>query len=254
MPKRTDRVGPADILRAVKVLRRLGEDPNRTDLVGEFIASLTGPSALALFRRVQADPIGRALLEEGRDLGAVLNDRAYLASLPAGSLGRAYLDWTAMRDFTAEGIAEAISAQVDRRFHDPRSVMAARVVDMHDLWHVLNGWDSDIYGEMHLLGYSYAQLGGYAWLILALLTNLVLATAGRTEGIGYLRNAIRRGRQATLLVAVDWEAMLSLPIGEVRQRLRVDEPVPYVKLTFAELGEIRRRSLAYKVLRVVLPG
>ena len=254
MPKRKDQVGPADVMRAIKVLRRLGEDPDRTDLVGEFIASLTGPSALALFRRVQADPVGRAILAERRDLGAVLSDRAYLASLPPGSLGRCYLDWTAARDFSAEGIAEAISAQVDRTLDDPRSVMAARVVDMHDLWHVINGWDSDIHGEMHLLGYSYAQLGAYAWLILALLTNLVLATAGRTEGLGYLWNAIRRGRRATLLVAVDWEGMLPMPIDEVRGRLQVDDPAPYRRLTFRELDEIRRRSLAYKVLRVVLPG
>lgn len=254
MPKRKDRVSPADVVRAFKVLRRLGADPNRTDLVGEFIASLTGHSALALFRRVQADPVGAAILREGRDLGAVLGDREYLATLPAGSLGRAYLDWTAARDFTAEGIAAAISAQVTRTFDDPRSVMATRVVDMHDLWHVLNGWDSDIHGELHLLGYSYAQLGAYAWLILALLTNLVMATAGRPEGLGYLRNAIRRGRRATLLVAVDWEAMLPLPLGEVRRRLRVDEPEPYRKLTFSELDGIRRRSVVYKVLRVVLPG
>lgn len=33
--------------------------------------------------------------------------------------------------------------------------MHARVVDMHELWHVLNGWDDDIRGELHLLGYSY---------------------------------------------------------------------------------------------------
>lgn len=254
MSKRDDRVGPADVLRAIKVLRRLGEDPNRTDLVGEFIASLTGPSALTLFRRVQADPVGGALLAERRDLSITLNDRAYLASLPAGSLGRSYFEWTAARDFTAEGIADAISAQVGRRLEDPRSVMAARVVDMHDLWHVLNGWDSDIHGELHLLGYSYAQLGAYAWLILALLTNLVLATAGRPEGFGYLRNAIRRGRRATLLVAVPWEEMLPLPIDEVRRRLGIEAPEPYRRLAFAELDEVRRRSLAFKFLRAVLPA
>ena len=109
--------------------------------------------------------------------------------------------------------------------------MAERVVDMHDLWHVLNGWDSDLYGEIHLLGYSYAQLGAWAWLILALIANFLVAIRlGRFEGFRYLRTAIRRGRKASLLVAVDWEAMLPLPLEEVRCQLSISDPEPYEKL------------------------
>jgi ubiquinone biosynthesis protein COQ4 len=223
-------VHPRDIVRAFATLGELRKDPNRTDLVGEFIGLLTGPSADRLFRRVWRDPVGRALLQEGRDLRSTLANRQYLASLPDGSLGRAYFDWTSTRDFTADGLATEISNQVARGRRDPRSTMGTRVVDMHDLWHVLNGWDSDIHGEIHLLGYSYAQLGGWAWLILGLIANAILATRGRFEGIGYLRNAIRRGRGATLLPAVDWEAMLPLPLDEVRRKLSIPEPEAYRRL------------------------
>jgi len=223
-------VHPRDIVKAFATLGELKKDPNRTDLVGEFIGLLTGPSADRLFRKVWHDPVGRSILQEGRDLRATLADRPYLSCLPAGSLGRAYFDWTNTRDFTADGLAREISNQVVRGRKDARSTMGTRVVDMHDLWHVLNGWDSDIFGEMHLLGYSYAQLGGWAWLILGLIANAILATRGRFEGIGYLRNAIRRGRRATLLVAVDWEAMLPLPLEEVRRQLSIPTPESYRKL------------------------
>lgn len=248
------RVGRADIRRALGVLRVVAQDPDRTDLIGEFIGSLTGPSADELLAKVWKDPIGRTLLEERRDLRKTLSDRDYLSSLPAGSLGRAYFDWTATRDFSADGIADAISSQVPRQLDGPGPTMAARVVDMHDLWHVVNGWDSDIYGELHLLGYSYAQLGAYAWLMLALLTNLPLVMAGRFEGVGYLRNSIRRGRKAALLTAVDWEAMLVLPLDEVRQRLGIEKPVAYRRMSFDEFKVIRERSPAYKFLRMVLPA
>jgi len=222
-------VRPRDIVKAFATLGELKKDPNRTDLVGEFIGLLTGPSADRLFRKVWNDSVGRSILQEGRDLRATLADRFYLSSLPTGSLGRAYFDWTSTRDFTADGLAREISNQVVRGRKDARSTMGTRVVDMHDLWHVLNGWDSDIFGEIHLLGYSYAQLGGWAWLILGLIANTILATRGRFEGIGYLLNAIRRGRRATLLVAVDWEAMLPQPLEEVRRQLSISHPESYRK-------------------------
>ena len=223
-------VHPRDILKAFGVLGELRKNPQRTDLVGDFIGRLTGPSADRLFRRVWNDPVGRRVLQEQRDLRATLADRAYLSGLPAGSLGRAYFDWTSTRDFTADGLANEISKQVGRELNSPRATMGARVVDMHDLWHILNGWDSDIFGEIHLLGYSYAQLGGWAWLILGVIANSILATKGRFEGIGYLRNAMRRGHRASMLVAVDWEAMLPLPLEEVRQQLSIARPEPYQRL------------------------
>jgi ubiquinone biosynthesis protein COQ4 len=237
-------IGPAEVAKALAALRVVARDPDRTDKIGEFIGTLTGPSADILFGKIWSDPIGRVLLEEGRDLGATLGNRGYLASLPDGSLGRAYFEWTARRDFTAEGIAEAIRSQVPRELVDPGSTMAARIVDMHDLWHVLNGWDSDILGEVHLLGYSYAQLGAYAWLMLGLLANLPLVLSGRFDGIICLRRAIRRGRSAALLPAVDWEAMLPLPLDEVRRHLRVSAPEPYRRLEVRELKAIRRRESA----------
>lgn len=247
-------VGRAELLRALRALRTLGRDPNRTDAVGQYIAALTGPSADDLYEKVWRDPTGRRLLEERRDLHATLSDRSYLAALSDGSLGRTYFEWTAARDFTAEGIAEAISAQVGRVLDSPEATFAARIVDMHDLWHVVNGWDSDLYGELHLLGYSYAQLGAYAWLSLAVLFNLVLVSTGRFAGIAYLNDAIHRGRKARVLAAVDWEALLPLPLDEVRRRLDIDQPQPYERLPFASFAEIQKTSPVLRALRVVLPA
>lgn len=246
-------VTPADVMRAMRALGGVIRDPDRTDLIGEFIGSLSGPSGVRLFHRVMNDPEARSILEEERDLKATLSDREALAAMPEGSLGRAYFEWTSTRDFDAEGIADAISKQVPRNLGGPYPTFAARVVDMHDLWHVLNGWDSDIHGELHLLGYSYAQLGAYAWLFLGRLAVLFLSSGGRSDSAGYLQSAIARGRKAPTLAGVDWEAMLPLPLDEVRRRLDVDAPLLYEKLDRDAIERVRENSPILRILDSVLP-
>lgn len=253
-PPRRRRLTPADLWRAMRALGGVIRDPDRTDLIGEFIASTSGSSSLRLYQELMADPRARAVLEEGRDLEATLSDRGTLAALPPGSLGRSYLEWTARRDFDAAGIADAIREQVPRDLGGPFPALAARVVDQHDLWHVLNGWDSDIHGELHLLGFSYAQLGGRGWWILGRLAVFFLSSAGRSDSAGYFRHAMARGRETPTLAGVDWEAMLPLPLAEVRRRLGIDEPVPYQRLEQADIDRLRAKSPVLRFLDHVLPA
>jgi ubiquinone biosynthesis protein COQ4 len=48
---------------------------------------------------------------------------------------------------------------------------------------------------------------------------------GAAEAVELVRGGYRRGRQARLLPAADWEALLELPLAEVRRQLNV-EPAP----------------------------
>lgn len=253
-PPRRRRVTPSDVFRALRALGGVIRDPDRTDLIGEFIASTSGSSGLRLYDEIMADPQARAILEAGRDLEVTLSDREALAAMPPGSLGRAYFEWTSQRDFDAAGIADAISKQVPRNLGGPFPTFAARVVDQHDLWHVLNGWDSDIHGELHLLGFSYAQLGGYGWLWLGRLAVFFLSSAGRSDSARYLKSAIARGRKARTLAGVDWEAMLPLPLEEVRLRLGVDDPIPYERLERADVERLREQSRVLRLLNSALPA
>lgn len=251
-PPRRRWMTPLELLRAIRALGGVIRDPDRTDLVGEFIGTTSGASGAELYDALMADPEARAVLEKGRDLEATLSDRAALAAMPPGSLGRAYFEWTAQRNFDAAGIAEAV--QVPRDLGGPFPTLTARIVDQHDLWHVLNGWDSDIHGELHLLGFSYAQIGGRGWLILARLAVFFLSSAGRTDSAGYLKNAMARGRKARTLAGVDWEAMLPLPLPEVRRRLGIDDPVPYERIEQADIERFRAQSPVLRFLNTVLPA
>ena len=51
----------------------------------------------------------------------------------------------------------------------------------------------------------------------------------------------RRGRRASWLIDLEWEALLALPVEEVRARLGVDAPPVYTPVRSADL---RARAMA----------
>ncbi len=211
--------------RAWRALRRLIADPERTEEVFELIHALSGRSGERLFRRFRSTPDGRRLLEAQPSLLAALSDRARLAALPAGSLGRAYAEFMSEEELDAGGLADAAAAVPDRDdapdaehrwFFD-------RLRDMHDLWHVVTGYGRDVAGEAANLAFTYAQTRnrGVGAIVVA------AAFVGPKAGLRwqrYLLQAWRRGRRAAALPMAAWEELLPLPLEEVRAHLRIQAP------------------------------
>ena len=63
---------------ALHALEELGNDPDRTDAVGDLLANTGGEACRNAFRKVMEDPEGRRILEERRDLLKTLADRKRL--------------------------------------------------------------------------------------------------------------------------------------------------------------------------------
>jgi ubiquinone biosynthesis protein COQ4 len=205
-----DRLHPVAALRALRALIR---DPDDTARVFDVIDALSGPTRGRLLGRFRREASGRRLLEERPDLLATLSDRARLAALPAGTLGRCYAEFMAR---------EQISADEMRWFAD-------RLRDMHDLWHVVTGYERDLIGEASLLAFTWAQTRNPG---IALIVATAYWRAGR-EAPGMrplLREGVRRGRRAAWLPAQRWEDLLEQPLAQVREALRVGEPPVYEQL------------------------
>ena len=224
--------------RALKILAR---HPGRTDLVGEFLSSSGSNGYRDLYLELMEDPDTRALLHSGRDLLVTLRDREHLSRLPRGTLGREYFEWTEAHEVDADGLADTIDV-VERHLTTPVHVLSARMVDMHDLWHVLNGWDNDMFGEMHLLGFSYAQLRTPGWLYLGLAFCFALSSGGRHEGLYYFARSFMIGKRARRLLGLEWESMLERPLLDLRRELRLPEPRPYRKMSITEWRTFFARS------------
>jgi ubiquinone biosynthesis protein COQ4 len=93
---------------------------------------------------------------------------------------------------------------------------------MHDLWHVLSGYETDEAGEMALLWFSRAagiKSRGLRWLSWV---SVWLAPKSDFFYIQrYLAAAWLRGRRASSLLAAPYEDLLATPIDEVRKQLRI---------------------------------
>src|SRR5215470_16940044 len=93
---KTDRPTPAplnrrgDFRRAWRALRAVIADPERTDLVVEFLNAVGGNGDVRAFQRFRAHPTGQRLLAERPSLPDTLADLPSLSAMPPGSLGRAY--------------------------------------------------------------------------------------------------------------------------------------------------------------------
>lgn len=216
---------PLEWRRSLALVRALIADPDQTDLVYELFDAMGGRGDEATFARFTASRTGRALLADRPSLRAALSDAKALAALPEGSLGRAYLSFAEARGFTPAGLLEANEralGHVNALLDADRLYFYERVNVMHDLWHVVTGYDTDEAGEAALLAFSHAQ--GLAGRAIKLLIAAALLVGTKRGGLAFQRfmlQAWRRGRRAARLLHAHWEALLALPLDEVRRALGV---------------------------------
>ena len=116
-----------------------------------------------------------------------------------------------------------------------------RAVRIHDLHHLLTGYDTDWIGETEISAYEIgAGCGGYgaAWML-----NLGAFFTGPFVKPARLFAAFRRGRRCRSLYHESYDdALLGSPLGETRTRLGLDEPLDGPPTLAACAGFTRRPS------------
>ncbi len=222
-----------DLLRAGRSVAALLRDPDDLPQVFTLIDAMSGTAPHRLLLRLRRSQAGARLLREEPDIVPVLADRAALRALPAGSLGRAYLAFVESEAISPEGIRDA-SAVGEKGVERPAAFkyLHQRMRDTHDLWHAATGYKGDVVGELALLAFTLAQNWNTA--VAVLIAAAMLKGFGRNE-TRVILDGFRRGRSAAWLPEQHWESLLSLPLDEVRARLRLRAPAVYTPLRTAEL-------------------
>jgi ubiquinone biosynthesis protein COQ4 len=217
-PATVHRLRPLDAARAMRALLRDKEDTRQVFLLMDALRGKTTVRQLAKFRKTE---IGRQVLAERRQLLEQLNDRAALAALPAGTLGRAYHEFMAAENLSADGLVEASQVLV-RTPEDELTLFRERNREMHDLLHIITGYGRDPIGEACVVAFSYAQTGHVGFAVIAFFGALNIAK--KLPGHPIRRavwEAYRRGRKAGWLIGADWEALLSQPVEAIRAQFGI---------------------------------
>ncbi len=196
------------------------------DSAFEAMFALAGPTVEREFETFAAHPVGQDLLAKSPrpDLNALLGDKDTLGEMPKGSFADAYL--TYMDDVgmaPADAFREA--AGLDEKagrfgWSEDQLWFVKRMANSHDLFHVLGGYDRTILGEVGVDAYT----AGHIPLLPVRLMIPYFLTLKPSDPIGwsrYVMNAYRHGRETPSLFCVDYEAMLPLPLGEVRRQIGI---------------------------------
>ena len=216
---------------ALRAMRQLLRDREDTKQVFVLIDALRGRTTLRQFERFRQTETGRAALADHRRLLDRLSDRATLAALPAGTLGRAYYEFMAAENLSADGLVEASKVLRMPPAMDDVTWFRERNREMHDLLHVVTGYGRSPLGEACLVAFSFAQTGlkGFAVITLSASIRISRALPGQP-----VKRAIfegwRRGRHAGWLMGADWEALLDQPIEAVRAQFAVRPPRWYPRI------------------------
>jgi ubiquinone biosynthesis protein COQ4 len=236
MPQPTGtRLHPIVAIRAMRKLMRNREDTRQVFLLMD---ALRGKTTLRQFARFRQTDIGRAVLAERRQLLDRLRDRESLAALRPGTLGRAYHEFMASENLSADGLVEASQMRETLPAGEDMTLFRERSRESHDLLHVLTGYGRDPLGEACLTAFSFAQTGLKGFALIAIVASHRISRARPGHAV---RRAVfegyRRGRRAAWLVAADWEKLLAERVDAIRAQYGVLPPAYYPKVLAAIRGE-----------------
>lgn len=232
---------------AIGALFRFLKNKEATHEVFRLVSALDGPVTERRFQKFRSTPVGVQVLREKRDLATALKDRAALAALPEGSLGRAYLDFATQEGISPEGFEEEMNATRESfaRAGEDRQRFIYRFRHSHDLFHVLTGYGRDFVGELGLLAFTRHHNRSRAFI--ALIFAGYFKAIREYPGLpirACIAEGGRLGRASGDMTNIDWEALLKRPLSEVRAQLNIGVPKRYLTIKLgAEAIDRRYREL-----------
>ncbi len=213
-------------------LRELLANGDDTVHVFRIMRALNADTSQKNYRKLITSIDGGRLAYQRLELSEKFSDRAWLDSLPEGTVGAAYRAFLDRTGFSAKGLADISMNDFDPDavVHDhPYTWFGRRERDTHDIWHTLTGYTAEEHlGEVCLVAFSYAQTRGLGWAAIALgaAVKSLKVTGGREVAKAILEG-YRHGKTAAWLSGEDYEKLLAEPLEAARTRLNIGEPVLY---------------------------
>jgi ubiquinone biosynthesis protein Coq4 len=147
---------------------------------------------------------------------------AALEDCPPGSIGHALYRLVVDDGFDLE-VLDRSTLDLDA-LPEPLGWLNARILQCHDLWHQLGGYETTVLHEVAISGFQLGQFGHhYSSMFLA----VTLATAVARQPLGVpivvetVVAAYRHGRETPPLLGVPWQEVWHRGVDELRDELGV---------------------------------
>jgi len=230
-------------LKALSHFRQLLKDKEDTEQVFHIFECLPRKGFVPEARAFVESPKGQRLMASEPYLPTILDDHATLEKLPAGTVGRAYIDFMQREGLSAAGlVAESEKMRRGKPLYgDQLEWYGDRLRDTHDLLHVLTGYGRDALGEQCVLGFTYGQNRNLGNLFISYLGGLELRRKVKVGApvLSAIREGQRNGTAAANIVDESITALLAEPIEAARKRLNIGSPTQY----HAAHGAYRARGI-----------
>ncbi len=170
--------------------------------------------------RVQEqDPVAQQLLE-ARYL-APTPDMDALRAMDDGTLGRAFATHIDDNGLDVNKLRESAFIEAHARDGEDQGYLAERGFQLHDLFHVLTGYDTSPLGEVGVVSFTAAQtLSPYPTFIMT--TRPLQMALYEPELLPFVMDTVvegwTRGRKADKLISIRWEDHWAEPLHELRKR------------------------------------
>jgi ubiquinone biosynthesis protein COQ4 len=199
-------------LRALTALMRDPNDTKQVFYLGVVMNRGTYPRFLARFTN---DDEGARLLRERCAIDSAHVDYTWLRTLPEHTLGGAYVHF-----LDANGLNPDLF-QAPLGLPEVPAYIGQRMRQVHDLWHVLTGYSTDVGSELALQAFTWAQTGVTSSAMVAIVGALRFSLRN-PRILPHAVDGYRRGKKAKFLAPVRWEIRFERPLDEVRAEFGLD--------------------------------
>jgi len=158
----------------------------------------------------------------------MLSNDKLLDTMPDGSVGAEYRKFTQQNNFSAKNIAD-ISKAIVPEIEGPEPVNWAwrRYRDIHDIWHVLTGYDQSNFGEVCVSAFTHGQHHATGQLLFVFTAIVNSIQRKLYFNIPAFYEAYQHGKKAKWLFAEDYKSLLYEPLVDARIRLNIKSPIKY---------------------------
>ncbi len=146
-----------------------------------------------------------------------------LRILPTNSLGRDLYDMWVNNNFDPEVLDRD---QIGLSSLPPAlNYLNTRILQMHDIWHLMAGYETTALHEVAISSFQLAQFGhNYSAMFLA--ASLTISANRSPEGFGLLMHVVseawQHGRRTPNLMDIEWEECWNRPTEELRRHYGIE--------------------------------